>query len=44
MCITGEAGGFRDYFGGEKKKEKKISSTRCDVPASECLNVSTSGQ
>ena len=27
MCITGEAGGFRDHFGAEKKKKKKTGST-----------------
>ena len=39
MCITGEAGGFRDHFEAEKKKEKKTGSNvatcqRCDIPAS----------
>ena len=34
-----KAGGFRDHFGAEKKKEKKIGSNVmtfqcCDVPAS----------
>ena len=33
MCIIGEAGGFRDHFGAEKKKEKKTGS-----------NVATSSQ
>ena len=39
MCITGEAGGFRDDFGAEKKKEKKTSSN-----TSRCSNVATSSQ
>ena len=26
MCITGEACGFQDHFGAEKKKEKKTDS------------------
>ena len=42
MCITGEASGFRDHFGAEKKKEKKIGNkvatlARCDVSTSQCL-------
>ena len=41
MCITGEAGGFRDHFGVEKKKEKKIGS---NVTTFQLRDVSTSGQ
>ena len=39
MCITGEAGGFRDHFGAEKKKEKKTGS---NVSTFQRRDVSTS--
>ena len=49
MCITGEAGGFWDHFGAEKKKEKKTGSNiatsqRRDIRSTEekSTNVSTS--
>ena len=47
MCITGEAGGFRDHFGAKKKKEKKNGSnvTTCqyrDVPISRHSSSMTS--
>ena len=52
MCITCEAGGFRNHFGAEKKKEKKTGSNvatyqRHDVwsteeKVNERLNVATS--
>ena len=54
MCITGEAGGFRDHFGAKKKKEKKIGTNvatfqRRDVwsteeKVNECVNVATSSR
>ena len=42
VCITSEAGGFRDHFGVEKKKEKKTGSNvatfQCrDISMSQCL-------
>ena len=39
MCIAGEAGGFQNHFGAEKKKEKKIGS---NVATLQCYDVSTS--
>ena len=42
MWIIGEASGFQNHFGAEKKKEKKIGSNiatfqRCDVATSQRL-------
>ena len=39
MCITGEAGGFRNHFGAEKKKEKKTGS---NIATFQRRDVSTS--
>ena len=39
MCITGEAGGFQNHFGAEKKKEKKTGS---NVATFQRHDVSTS--
>ena len=39
MCITSEAGGFRNHFRAEKKKEKKTGS---NVATFQCHDVSTS--
>ena len=41
MCITGEAGGFRDHFGDENKKEKKTGSNFATLQR---RDVSTSGR
>ena len=44
MCIIGEAGGFRDHFGAEKKKEKKTGSNvaTSSQQKKKSMNVSTS--
>ena len=39
LCITGEAGGFRNHFRAEKKKENKTGS---NVTTFQCRDVATS--